>query len=342
MTTDRKTRFAVVGATGTVGRELVGALFDAGVPPENLTALASERSEGDELEYGEETLEVEKATPENFRGIHVALFAVPPEATRELALAAQAAGAWVVDVSPTFRSDPEVPMVLPGLNDDVLKSPFKGRIVTTPSPVTAALLWTLEPLVESFGVRRVHATALIAASSEGTRGVAELEKGVADLLAGRDFEPDRFPHRLAFNVIPQVGAFSSGWSAEERAWRDEAARVWEGRADRPLISGTALQIPLFFGHSISLSLDLGRPAEEGEVREALRRSSRLKVLDSPDEKVYPMPMLITADPTVHVGRIRAVPGVPGGFELFAVVDNAGRGAALTAAELALQLASRGT
>lgn len=341
MATDRKTKFAVVGATGTVGREILGALFDAGIPADNVTALASERSEGDDLEFGDDSLGVEKTSKESFRGINVALFAVPPDCTKELALAAQAAGAWVVDVSATFRGDPNVPLVLPSVNGKTLEAPFKGRIVATPSPVTALLLTVLEPLLGAFGVRRVTATALIAASNQGKRGVAELEKGVADLLAGRDAEPNAFPHRLAFNVVPQVGELLSGWSSEERAWRDEAARLWAGRPDLPVISGTAVYIPTFFGHAVSLSVELLRAAEERVVREALRASPLLKVLDSPDEKIYPMPMLITSDPTVHVGRLRAVPGAPSSFELFAVIDNAGRGAALNAVEVALRLAARG-
>lgn len=338
---DTHSRIAVVGATGTVGRELLTALQDAGVPAENLTALASERSAGEEIEYLDETLEVEKASEETFRGIKAALLAVPPDVARTVAPKAQAAGAWVVDVSAAFRGDTTVPLVLPTVNADVLRAPFKGRIVTTPSPVTTALWAVLAPLHRAFGVRRVHVTALMAASSAGRRGIAELEKQVADLLNGREAVADLLPQRIAFNVVPQVGEFEGGWSGEERAWREEADRLWSGKKAPPVISGTAVQVPLFYGHALSLSVELSEPVDEPRVRAELQKDeATLKVIDSPEEKIYPMPMLITADPTVHVGRLRAVPRSPGWFELFAVIDNAGRGAALNATEVLTALLGR--
>lgn len=337
---DAKTQFAVVGATGTVGREVLGALFDAGVNGTNITALGTERSEGDEIDYGDETLEVEKVSDDSFRGIKVAILAAPEDAARTLAPKAQAAGAWVIDVSPAFRTDPNVPLILPALNLKTLEAPLKGRVISTPGPVTAMLLTALEPLRVAFGIKRAIATAMLAASSMGERGVRSLEKEVADLLSGRENEPELFPHRLAFNVIPQVGDFTGAWSREERSWREEAARIWTGQPEAPVLSGTALQIPTFFGHAASISVELAQTPSEADVRQALRGASSLKVLDSPEEKIYPMPMLITADPTVHVGRVRATPGAPGTFELFAVIDNAGRGAALNAVEIAMALAQR--
>lgn len=334
---DAKTQIAVVGSTGTVGREVLGGLFDAGVSADNLTALGGERSEGDEIDYGEETLEVEKVSDDSLRGMSAVILATPPEVSRTLAPKAQALGAWVVDLSPAFRTDVNVPLVLPAVNSGALKAPFAGRIVASPGPLTSLLLTVLEPLRQAFGVKRAIATALLGASSMGERGVRTLEKQISDLLSGRENEPEVFPYRLAFNVIPQVGDFREGWSAEEWSWREEAARIWAGIEKVPVLSGTAVQIPTFFGHAAALTVELEQAPGEGEIREKLKESSALKVLDSPEEKIYPMPMLITADPTVHVGRIRATPGAPGTYELFAVIDNAGRGAALNAVDIALSL-----
>jgi aspartate-semialdehyde dehydrogenase len=333
-------RIAVVGVTGVVGREVLGALLEAGVPPDNVTALGTDRSEGEEIEYGSETLEIERAAPEAFRGHRAVVLAVPEQAARMWAAAAQAAGAWVVDVSHAFREDAGVPLVLPAVNMEVLQRPFRGRVVATPSPLTAMVLSTLEPLRAAFGLRRASATALFGASSSGQRGVAELEKQTAGLLSGREDEAEVFPHRLGFNVIPQVGAFEGPWTREERALPLEAARIWEGRGELPVLSATVLQVPTFYGHAVTLSIELaGRPSED-DLRAALKKSSALKVLDAPAEKIYPMPMLITADPTVHVGRVRSVPRAPGHFELVGVVDNAGRGAALNAVEIAQALLAR--
>ncbi len=339
MATPTASHFAVVGATGVVGREILNALQEHGVPGENVTALGSERSEAEEIDYADETLPVEKVESDSFRGVNVVFLATPLDVSRKLAPQAQAAGAWVVDVSPAFRTDPNVPLVLPALNRDVLKSPFKGRVVATPSPVTAALVTVLEPLRAAFGIERAFVTGLIGASSAGRRGVSELERQIGALMSGREGEPAIFPHRLGFNLIPQVGDFVPGdpFTGEERAWQVEALRLWGNRPGVPAIGGTAIQVPTFFGHGLSIAVQLTSPAHADRVRDALDKDPGLKVLDQPGEKVYPMPMLVTADPTVHVGRIRQAPGEGNWFELFAVVDNAGRGAALNAVDAALAL-----
>jgi aspartate-semialdehyde dehydrogenase len=335
-------RIAVVGATGVVGTEVLSALFDRDFPAERLTLLASERSVGQELEYGEDSLEVEKAIPESFRGIGLVLLATPPEVSRLLAPVAQAAGAWVVDASSAFHADGNVPLVLPGFNSEVLGASFKGRIVSVPSAVSSALAWVLEPLRQAFGVAQVQVTALMAVSSMGQQGVRELEQQTAALLSGREPESQVLPHRVGFNLVPQVGPFlaNSPWTAEEAGWTLEAARLFAPKGEVPLVAGTGVLVPTFFGHGLSLHVRLRKPAPVEQARAALKGSPALKVLDSPAEKVYPMPSLVTADPTVHVGRLRSFPQSPEWLTLFATVDNAGRGAALNLVEAGLRLAER--
>jgi aspartate-semialdehyde dehydrogenase len=328
---NRNAQIAVVGATGAVGQQILSALLDRGHPSEKISALGSERSEGDEIEYGDDTIPVERATPESFRGVQLALLAVPADAARTLAVAAQAAGAWAVDVSAAFRADPEVPLVLPAVNPGALRTPFRGRIVACPSATTAALATTLEALA-ALGPTDAHVTALMGASAAGQGGVEELEQQTAALLSGREVEASRFPHRLAFNVIPQVGALEGDSTPEERGWDAEAARLG-GAMSLARVSGTALQIPTFYGHLLSVTVRLNARPGVDEVRAALRASRALKVLDSPGERIYPMPMLVTADAAVHVGRIRAAPDGDGWFHLVIAVDNAGRGAALNAVEV---------
>lgn len=335
-------RIAVVGATGLVGREVLSALFDQGIDSERLSVLGTERSEALELEYGEDTLEVEKTTPESFRGMGLVLLATPASASRTLAPAAQAAGAWVVDVSPAFRADGNVPLVLPPFNPEVLTATFKGRIISLPSAITTALVTVLAPLHKTFGVVRAQVTALMGVSSAGVAGVSELEKQTAGLLSGREPEPQSFPHRVGFNLVPQVGAFlaNSPWTEEEAGWTLEAARLFGARGETPVIAGTAVQVPTFHGHGVSLHVQLKAAVPVEQARAALNASPALKVLDSPAEKVYPMPMLVTADPTVHVGRLRTFPQAPEWLTLFASVDNAGRGAALNLVEAGLRLLGR--
>ncbi|HEX8440315.1 aspartate-semialdehyde dehydrogenase [Archangium sp.] len=336
-------RIAVVGATGVVGGEVLSALFDRDFPAERLSVLASERSAGEELEYGEETLEVEKATPESFRGMGLVILATPPEVSRGLAPAAQAAGAWVVDASLAFRSDGNVPLVLPGFNSEVLGASFKGRIVSVPSAVSTALVTVLEPLRQAFGVAQVQVTALMGVSSAGQQGLRELEAQTAALLSGREPEAHPlFPHRVGFNLVPQVGLFmaNSPWTEEEAGWTLEAARLFAPKGEVPVVAGTAVQVPTFFGHGLSLHVRLRKPAPVEQARAALKGSPAIKVLDSPGEKVYPMTSLVTADPTVHVGRLRSFPQAPEWLSLFAAVDNTGRGAALNLVEAGLRLAER--
>ncbi|HSP80539.1 MAG TPA: Asd/ArgC dimerization domain-containing protein, partial [Myxococcaceae bacterium] len=282
------------------------------------------------------------ASADAFRGMGLVLFATPAEVSRTLAPAAQAAGAWVVDASPAFRADGTVPLVLPGFNSEVLGASFKGRIVAVPSAVTTALVTLLEPLRQAFGVAQVQVTALLGVSSGGQQGVRELEQQTAALLSGREPESHVFPHRVAFNLVPQVGPFmaNSPWTEEEAGWTLEAARLFAPKGEVPVVAGTAVQVPSFYGHGVSVHVRLRQPAPVDQARAALKASPALKVLDSPGEKIYPMPSLVTADPTVHVGRLRSFPQAPEWLSLFATVDNAGRGAALNLVEAGLRLAER--
>lgn len=337
-----RARIAVVGATGVVGRGVLGALEQLEYPPDCITVLASERSEGTEVEFGDEALEVEKATADSFRGVKLALFATPPDVSRTLCVAAQAAGAWAVDASAAFRDDPQVPLVLPALNLSALRAPFRGRIVRCPSPVTTALVTALEPLRRAFGVRQVVVTALQGASTVGEAGIRELEAQTAALLSGREPEAGPFPHRLAFNLIPQVGSVRSpgAWTDEEEGWRAETQRLWAGQPDAPHVSGTAIFVPIFFGHTLSIAAKLGARADLEQIRATLQAAPGLKLLDAPAERVYPMPMLATADSAVHVGRLRTLPEDPETLLLLATIDNAGRGAALNLAEVGQALLER--
>ncbi|HEY8210684.1 MAG TPA: aspartate-semialdehyde dehydrogenase [Myxococcaceae bacterium] len=338
---DRKVKIAVVGATGAVGQEILSALMDRGYAPGQLTALGSERSEGDEIELGGDTLGVEKAGPDSFRGIDLALIAAPPEVARPLAIAAQGAGAWVVDTSAAFRADLKIPLVLPAVNAAAASGPFEGRIAAVPSATTAALATVLEALAP-LAPTDAHVTALLSASSAGLAGVKALEQQTAALLSGREPEDSLFPHRLAFNVLPQAGRIAPGFaeSEEELAWTAEGDRLG-GAISRAQVSGTALVVPVFYGHLLSITVRLNARPGPDEVRAALKASPALKLLDEPAERVYPMPMLVTADAAVHVGRVRAAPGGDGWFHLLVAVDNAGRGAALNAVEVGELLLARG-
>ena len=326
---------AVVGATGTVGRQIISALQTHDVEPDQVRFFASERSDSEELDYEEETLPTEKVTPASFRGVQTVIFATPPEVTRPLALEAQKQGAWVVDVSGAFRVDGEVPLVSPGINDGVVDRPFKGRIVSLAHPATQAWLSVLQPLRAKFGLALSDATILFGAASRGARGQEQLSQQTAALMNGKEPENDVFPHRLGFNVIPSVGSIENGLAEAERQVLVEAARIWNGEA-LPALTATTLFVPTYHGLTLVISAHLNRPVDADGVRATLKEESTLKLLDDPAQNVFPMPMLTTDDPAIHVGRVRAAgPRV----QLVAAVDNVFR-IADTAVELALELADR--
>ncbi|HXX30605.1 MAG TPA: Asd/ArgC dimerization domain-containing protein [Myxococcaceae bacterium] len=317
---DRSARVAVVGATGLVGREVLAALAEAGHPPGQVTALASERSAGEEVGYGNETLEVEAASSEALRGQALVLLAAPAEVARGLAPEAQKAGAWVVDASRAFLSDVGIPLAAPGFPGDGLERPFTGRLVRVPGPTALGVLRAVEPLRKSAPVTAVRVTALLGAASAGTRGIRELAQSTTQLLSGRVLEPTHFPHRLAFNVVPQVGPFSeaSGGTLEELSWRAETTLLFGAGA--PPLDGTALLVPVFHGVLVCLGITLARGLSPSEAREALRGAPGVQVLDAPGERVYPMPMLVVENPAILVGRVRAWAGRPDALELVAALD----------------------
>jgi aspartate-semialdehyde dehydrogenase len=337
---DRSVEVVVAGATGLVGRELLNALADTGHPSERITLLASDRSEGQELDYLGDTLQVEKATPEALRGRRLVLMSMPPEPAKTFGLAAQAAGAWVVDVSRAFAPEVAVPVVLPAVNAARVHQPFPGRIVRCPSAIASAFVTMLEPIRQQVGLRQVSVTALMGASASGVRGVQSLEAQTAGLLSGKELEDGPFPHRLAFNLIPQVGAFRGAQTDEELGWQEDARQIWGETSALHGLGGMAIQVPHFFGHALSVTFQTEREINEDGIRALWRSHASVKLLDVPAERIYPMPSIATADPAVLVGRLQTLPNAPFSFMAFAVIDNAGRGAALNALEVGERLVSQ--
>lgn len=325
---------AIVGATGTVGRQLIASLQLHDVEPDQVRLFSSERTEGEELDYEEETLPTEKPEGDAFRGVSAVILACPPEVARTLGPQAQQQGAWVVDLSGAWRVDAAVPLVAPGINDGVLDRPFSGRIVSLAHPATQALLAVLQPLRAKFGLVFADATILFGAASFGAQGQDQLTKQTASLLNAKEPELELFPHRLGFNVIPAVGAFEGPLNAAERHVLVEAARVWS--TELPALTATALSVPTFHGLTLVLSAHLNRPVDADGVRALLKEDENLKVLDDPAQNVYPMPMLATDDAAVHVGRVRANGSR---VQLVAAIDNVFK-AADAAVGLALELSRR--
>lgn len=274
---------AIIGATGLIGRAALSALEAKNHPSNAITLMASERSEGEELDYGEDTLPVERVSADTLRGIKAAVLAVPATEAPALAQQLLKSGVFVVDVS--GAASPTAPRVAIGLNDADFAKAEAGRVVSVCHPVAQALA----TVAAAAGLERTAATAVVAASWSGQRALPAFEKQTADLLNGR--EPDEggfFAHRLAFNVLPL----------------DAAPVLRDLSAVAPTLGAalTVLQVPMFHGAVVSMATH--PPKGAAELKAKLAAVKGLKVLDAPAERVYPMPMLAAADDAVHVGFFR--------------------------------------
>ena len=324
----------LVGVTGEVGRAALEALDALSLDVGSLRAIASPRSAGQEVEVGGDPQKVVALSDGALRGCDVVLFCTPAEVSRAWAPRARAAGCGVVDVSAAFRGDPSVPLVVPEVNGALLDGLASNALVATPSPLATALALVLAPLEGT--PLRVTVTHLAPASGEGRGGVAELEKQARDLLALREPEPAaRFPHRLAFNAVPQVGAIDAAGSSEaERAGGDELRRLLS--LPELAVHATVVRVPVFYGDLLTVHVELAEPLDAAAARERLRGAAGVKLIDDPAQAVYPMPMLASQEDAVLVGRVRSER--PGSLDLVAVLEAPRRGAATTALGIARRFA----
>jgi aspartate-semialdehyde dehydrogenase len=330
-------KLVLLGATGAVGRALLELLEERDTPVESLKLLASERSAGTELEVRGEPYEVETLAEGAFRGADVAIFAAPPDVAKTWAPKARADGCrLVIDLSPAFRMDPDVPLAVAGVNDAGL-SPGPRGLVACPGATALQLVAALSPLHAAAGVERAAVTALQSASGAGRRGVAQLEQEAQALMNGVEPEPGAaFPHRLAFNLVPAAGAFGpSGYGEEELRIAAETRRAMNA-LELP-VTATVVRVPVFYGHGAAVNVRTRRKLPAAEAREALKQSPWVKVIDEPGQGVYPMPMLAVSDDAVHAGRVRDDLSQPNGLELFLVAENLRTCAASNALRLAERL-----
>lgn len=336
----RPLRIALAGATGSVGRAAIQVLEELELGLGELRLLASARSAGQELEFEGEPLEVAEAKAGAFRGCDVALLATPREPSRRLAALAREEGCLVVDASDAFAAEADVPRVVAAVNPEALQAPPPRGIVAVPDAAAALLSHLLAPLRAAAGIARVHVTALESASGAGQRGVAQLEAEVGALMNGREPDaPTAFPHRLAFNLIPQVGAGAEGGAFEGEARLVRETRELLGAPGLP-IQATAVRVPIFYGHALAVNLRTERPLSAEAAREVLRKAPGVKVIDDPAQGIYPMPMLAVNDGAVHAGRIRGDPSQEHGLDLFASGDDLRVGGAGNLVKVALLLAER--
>lgn len=324
--------FAIVGATGLVGQECLAILAEHKIKFPKLKLLASENSVGEHLEVGSVRVPVEALTEDSFEGIEVAFFSTPTDVTMKYVPAAVERGCLVVDDSNCFRMRPDVALVIPQVNGQLLKD-FEGRIIATPNCTTTPLAMVLKPLADAFGLERVVASTYQSVSGAGRRANEELSHQCAALLnAQSDDEPQVFPHPIAFNCIPRIGkTLESGYTDEEQKVTNELRKIL-GLPDLK-VSATAIRVPTFNGHGISATVEFKKPfGTVEELREMLEAFPGVRVLDRPDADIYPTNREVTGADHTFVGRIRRDPTVKSGISFWVMADNLRKGAALNVLE----------
>ncbi len=332
----RKLKVAIVGATGVVGREMIKVLEEREFPVGELVPLASERSEGQKIEFRGEDVTVRRLTPDSFAGVEIALFSPGATVSREFAPHAARAGAVVIDNSSAFRMEADCPLVVPEVNaGDLLLAVKPGgrRIVANPNCSTIQLVVVLKPLHDAATLTRVIVSTYQSVSGAGQKGIDELETQSRALFSLGEITPSKFAHRIAFNLLPEIGpATANGYTEEEMKMTNETRKIL-GLPDLP-VAATCVRVPIFYCHSEAANLTFKDPLTPARARELLKAAPGVKVVDDLAQHIYPMPMLAVGDNDTHVGRIRTDISQPNSLVLFVVSDNLRKGAATNAVQIA--------
>ena len=329
---------AVVGATGAVGQEMFNILDERQFPCETVHAVASERSRGKEVAFGERTLKVAALDEFDFAGIDIALFSAGGGVAREHAPRAAAAGAVVIDNSSAFRMEPDVPLVVPEVNAAALAGYAKRNIVANPNCSTAQLVVALKPLHDAARIKRAVVATYQSVSGAGGAAMDELFRQTRAVYVNDPIESEAFTKQIAFNVIPHCDVFM-----DDGATREEWKMVVESRkimaADIKLVA-TCVRVPVFVGHSEAVHVELAKPLSAEAARELLRTSPGLLVVDRREDGGYITPVEAVGEYTTYVSRIRKDATVRNGLALWVVSDNLRKGAALNAVQIAELLIDR--
>lgn len=331
--TSRQYTVAVVGATGAVGETMLDILAQRDFPVGKLVALASERSAGERISFGERTVVVQDLATFDPTGVDIALFSAGGSISKEFAPRFAAAGAIVIDNSSAFRYDDDVPLVVSEVNPEAARNPPRG-IIANPNCSTMQLLVALAPIHRAVGIARINVATYQSVSGAGRSALEELGRQTAAILSFADPEPARFPVQIAFNLIPQIDDFlDNGYTKEEMKLVWETRKILDDASIE--VNPTAVRVPVFFGHAEAVHLETRAPISPEAARALLEQAPGLVVVDERRTGGWPTPVTHASgtDP-VYVGRIRQDISHPRGLNLWVVADNIRKGAALNAVQIA--------
>lgn len=322
---------AVLGATGVVGREITKILTELKVPYNSIKFLSSAKSAGSKIEFQGKEYTVEEAKPESFDGINIVLASAGGSTSQKFAPEIVKRDGVLIDNSSAFRMEEDVPLVIAYVNDEDLRK-HKG-IIANPNCSTSQLMLVLKPLHEKFGIKKLIVSTYQAVSGAGLKAINELTANTKATLNNEDFTPAAFKKPISFNVIPQIDVFcENGYTKEEMKVVNETKKILHLPQDLP-ISCTAARVPVYNGHSEAVDIEFEKPVTPDEVREILKNSFGLTVIDNPDNFEYPTTRDASGVDPVFVGRIRKNLAFNNGISLWCVADNIRIGAALNTVRL---------
>jgi len=328
-----KLNIAVVGATGAVGEAMLSILAEYGFGDANVHALASERSLGKTVDFGNRCLAVEVLDDFDFAGCDFALFSAGGGISLEHAPRAAAAGCTVIDNTSAFRLDPEIPLVVPEINGDLLENLEPGSIIANPNCSTIQMLIAIAPIHAIAGLDRVNVATYQSVSGAGSEGMEELARQTMDRLSFKDIKSSVFAQPIAFNAIPVIDTMQDNdYTREEMKLHWETCKIL--RDDSIGVNATAVRIPVFYGHSEAVHLETSRDISMEDVREAMHKAPGLVLVDDTDPKAQVTAVTHAAGKDeVFVSRLRRDHSHPRGINLWVVGDNVRKGAALNAVQI---------
>ncbi|MFL4969187.1 MAG: aspartate-semialdehyde dehydrogenase [Xanthobacteraceae bacterium] len=332
-------KVAVVGATGNVGREMLGVLAERRFPADEVVALASRKSQGVEVSYGDATLKCKALEHYDFSDVDVCLMSAGGAVSKEWSPRIAAAGAVVIDNSSCWRYDADVPLVVPEVNADAVAGFRKKGIIANPNCSTAQLVVALKPLHDRAKIKRVVVATYQSVSGAGKDGMDELDRQTKAIYSLQEIETKKFPKRIAFNVIPHIDVFmDDGFTKEEWKMVAETKKILDPKIR---LTATCVRVPVFIGHSEAVNIEFEKPISADEARDILREAPGVMVVDKREDGGYMTPKESAGEFPVYVSRIRTDPTVENGIALWCVADNLRKGAALNAVQIAESLHEQG-
>ncbi|MES2144691.1 MAG: aspartate-semialdehyde dehydrogenase [Pseudomonadota bacterium] len=332
-------KVVVAGATGNVGREMLNILAEREFPVDEIAALASRKSLGTEISFGDKTVKTRDLDTFDFTGWDIALFAVGSEATKIYAPKAAAAGCVVIDNSSLYRYDAQVPLIVPEVNADAIMGYKNKMIIANPNCSTAQMVVVLKPLHDRARIKRVVVSTYQSVSGAGKEGIDELwdqTKGI--YVVGQEVAPKKFPKQIAFNVIPQIDVFlDDGFTKEEWKMVAETKKILDPKIK---VTATCVRVPVFVGHSEAVNIEFEDPLDWQEAQDILREAPGVMVVDKREPGGYITPIECVGEYATYVSRIREDSTIENGLSMWIVSDNLRKGAALNAVQIAELLGSK--